>query len=70
MCFDCALEESASYFVTSVLCDFSCVTFLYLGWYVMGDDALISKGSFMQTKHVCVLIHITIKGVVGTVKHV
>ena len=26
--------------------------------YVLGDDALISKGSFMQTKYLCVLIHI------------
>ena len=26
--------------------------------YVLGDDAVISYGSFMQTKHICVLIHI------------
>ena len=26
--------------------------------YVLGDDALISLGSFMQTKYLCVLIHI------------
>ena len=26
--------------------------------FVLGDDALISKGSFMQTKYLCVLIHI------------
>ena len=26
--------------------------------YVLGDIALISKGSFMQTKYLCVLIHI------------
>ena len=26
------------------------------------DDALISYGSFMQTKHLCVLIHIWTKG--------
>ena len=31
---------------------------IYLDLYVLGDDALISKGSFMQTKHLCVLIHI------------
>ena len=31
--------------------------FLYLDLYVLGDDALISYGSFMQTKHLCVLIH-------------
>ena len=33
---------------------------LYLDLYVLGDDALISKGSFMQTKYLCVLIHIRI----------
>ena len=31
---------------------------LYLDLYVLGDDALISLGSFMQTKHLCILIHI------------
>ena len=31
---------------------------LYLDLYVLGDDALISQGSFMQTKYLCVLIHI------------
>ena len=34
------------------------VSFLYLDLYVLGDDALISKRSFMQSKHLCVLIHI------------
>ena len=34
------------------------ISFLYIDLYVLGDDALISKGSFMQTKHLCVLIHI------------
>ena len=34
------------------------VSFLYLELYVLGDDAWISKGSFMQTKYLCVLIHI------------
>ena len=37
------------------LCFFS---LLYLDLYVLGDDALISKGSSMQTKYICVLIHI------------
>ena len=31
---------------------------LYLDVYVLGDAALISYGSFMQTKNLCVLIHI------------
>ena len=35
--------------------------------YVLWDDALISQGSFMQTKYLCVLIHIWIKGEVGAV---
>ena len=34
------------------------ISFLYFDLYVLGDDALISYGSFMQTKHLCVLIHI------------
>ena len=34
------------------------ITLLYLDLYVLGDDALISWGSFRQTKHLCVLIHI------------
>ena len=36
------------------------ISYLYLAlyMYVLGDDALLSKGSFMQTKHLCVLIHI------------
>ena len=37
---------------------FCFISFLYLDLYVLGDDALISWGSFMQTKHLCVLIHI------------
>ena len=28
------------------------ISFLYLDLYDLGDDALISKGSFMQTKHI------------------
>ena len=36
------------------------ISFLYLDiyMYVLGDDAWISYGSFMQTNHLCVLIHI------------
>ena len=34
------------------------ISLLYLDLYVLGDDVLISKGSFMQTNHLCVLIHI------------
>ena len=46
------------------------ISFLYLDLYVLGDDALISEGSFMQTKYLCVLIHISSKGEVGAEKPV
>ena len=32
------------------------ISFLYLDLYVLGDDAWINEGSFMKTKHLCVLI--------------
>ena len=35
-----------------------CISLLYFDLYVLGDDALMSKGFFMQTKYLCVLIHI------------
>ena len=41
------------------------ISFLYLDLYVLGDDALMSEGSFMQTKHLWVLILIRTKGEVG-----
>ena len=34
------------------------IALLYLDLYVLGDDALISYGSVMQTKYLYVLIHI------------
>ena len=34
------------------------ISLLYLDLYVLGDDALVSKAYFMQTKYLCVLIHI------------
>ena len=33
-------------------------SFLYVDLYVLEDNALFSSESFMQTKHLCVLIHI------------
>ena len=36
----------------------------------MNDGSRICKGSFMRSKHLCVLIHIRIKGDVGTVIHI
>ena len=44
------------------------ISFLYLTLYVLGDDALISKESFIQTKYLYVLIHILSKCEVGAVK--
>ena len=34
------------------------ISLLFLDLYDSGDDALISLGSFMQTKYLCVLFHI------------
>ena len=34
------------------------ISLLYLDLYVLGDDALIDFGSYMQTKYLCFLIHI------------
>ena len=34
------------------------ISLFFLDLYVLGDDALISKGSLMQIKYLCVLIHI------------
>ena len=39
------------------------ISFLYLNLYVLGNDVSI------QSKHLCVLIHIRIKDVVGTFKY-
>ena len=44
---------------------FALSPFLYLYLYVLGDDAWISNGSFMQTKHIFVLVHNWTKGDVG-----
>ena len=43
---------------------------LYIDLYVQEDDAFISQGSFMQTKYLCVLIHIRIKREFGAMKPV
>ena len=41
-----------------VLLSLCFISFLYLDLYVFGDNALISWGSSMQTKYLCVLIQI------------
>ena len=43
------------------------ISFLYLDMFVLGYNASISLGSFMRTKHVCVLINIEITDEVGTI---
>ena len=47
-------------------------TFLaaYLDLYVLGDEILTHLGSLMETKHLCVLIHIRNKGEVAITKHI
>ena len=45
------------------------IPFLYLDiFFLLEDDTLISKGSFMRTKQLFVLNHIRNKGEVGTIK--
>ena len=51
------IEHKQASFRYSVLCTVESLSLLYL-FYVLGDDAWIAKGSFMQTNHLCVLIHI------------
>ena len=51
------------YLLSTYLCF---ISLLYLDLYVLEDDALISYGSFVQTKYLCVLIHFRTRGEVGT----
>ena len=44
------------------------ISFLYLNLYVLGDNAWMRYGSFMQTKHLCFLNHIRTLGEAGAVK--
>ena len=46
------------------------ISLLYLDLYVLGDDALISWGSFMRTRCLCVFVHIWVGGGVGAVEPV
>ena len=74
---DLAIDERVGPYVASVVAhngfllpQYSVlILVLCLDLYVLGDDSSISYGSFMRTKHLCVLIHIRIKGEVGTAKH-
>ena len=60
------LNKSSDLFTVESLSCF--ISMLYLDYYFLGDDALISEGSFIHTKYLCVLIHICIKGEVGAVE--
>ena len=47
------------YSVLLLLSPYLCfISLLYFDLYVLGKDALKSKGSFMQTKNPCVLVYI------------
>ena len=55
----------------SLLSPYLCfISILYLDLYVLGDGAWISLVNFMQTKYLCLLIHILNKGEVGAMKPV
>ena len=43
------------------------VSLLYLDLFVLGDDALVGWGSFVQAKYLCVLVRVWVGGGVGTV---
>ena len=45
---------------------FALSPFYYLGLCVLGEDALMSWGSFVRTRYLCVLIQVWIGGGVGT----
>ena len=52
-------------------CPYICfISFLNVDFNVLGDNSLIRYRYVMQTKHLCVLIHIRTKGEVGIVKYV
>ena len=52
-----------------LLSPFHCfIFFLFLDWYLTGDDTSISQGSFMRIKSLFVLNNIWNKGEVGTIK--
>ena len=75
-CFGCLSGPSGFYVLWFLLLRYSVLFtveslsllyLLFISWlYILGDDALISKGSFMKTKHLCVIIHIWTKSEVGT----
>ena len=46
------------------------ISLLCLVLYVLGDDALVGWGSFVQAKYLCVLIRVWVGGGVGASKPV
>ena len=53
-----------------VVCTVESFSFLYFDLYVLEDEASISSGYLMLTKHLFVLTHIKNKGEVGIVKNI
>ena len=43
------------------------ISLLYLDLCVLGDDELVGWGSFLQTRYLCVLVRVWVKGGVGAV---
>ena len=39
----------------------------YFEFYVLGDDASLSLGSFLRAKHLCGLVHIRIRGEISKI---
>ena len=69
--FNCWISFAPVFTLYVLLSPYLCfISFSHLDLYVLGDDESISNGSFMRIKHLCVLIHIRVKGEVGTIKHV
>ena len=57
--FTCLISFAPVFIFSLLLSPYLCfISLLYLNLYVLGDDALISLGSYMQTTYMCVLIHI------------
>ena len=52
----CTVESLSLLYLLFIYCFFLCF---------FGDNALLSQGSFMQNKHLCVLIHIWTNGEFG-----
>ena len=68
VCFPTFVEMSLCHWEGNIYSVYECV-FLIVCYLIVKKDK-INKESFRQTKYLCVLIHIRIKGEVGAVKPV